>query len=515
MQFPKTMRWQENKLRFARPIRWLCIVYGNKPISVKIDSIKSSAYTYGHRNFSKKRVKITNIRKYKELLKKYQVLVDANERKTNIKRQMSQLANKVKGEVVIDEELLDEITNICEMPVAILCRFKSEFLSLPAPVLITTLKTHTRSFAVQDKKSHQLKPYFISVVNTFNCDRNQVRYWYERAVASRLEDAQFYFNEDIKIGLEKRVEEEKKVIWIEGLGTLFEKTARLEKLVLVIAQRMPAVNLNSLLKAAYLCKSDLLTNMVREKEYTSLQGIMGGIYAKLAGESDLVAQIISEHYLPKGLSDNLPQTIEGSILSIADKIDNIVGAFIIGEIPSGSLDPFGLKRQALAIGSICLNKQLNFDLSEIIDLNLEYFNRQNDAKLSLSLHEFFKERINTLLLDQNIRYDIINAVLALKSLNIFDCYLRVKALTEFRQQKEFEPLVIGQKRVNNIIRDLKQSLVISESLLQTPAEQQLYQMAKSIEEDLLLAISQQDYLKALKLLLSLRPAIDNLFDQVL
>lgn len=515
IQFPKTMRWQGNKLRFARPIRWICLVYGNKPINVKIDGIKSTGYTYGHRNAHKNRIKVTNIKKYQALLKKSQVIVLPNERKELIKRQMVQLAKKIKGVPIIDEELLDEITNICEMPLAILCRFKPEFLNLPAPVLITTLKTHTRSFAVQSQESQKLLPYFISVVNTPTCNCNQVRYWYERAVESRLDDAQFYFNEDVKVGLEKRVEDEKKVIWIENLGTLFEKTARLEKLVLVIAQRVPSVNLNSLLKAAYLCKSDLLTNMVREKEYTSLQGIMGGIYAKLSGESDLVAQIISEHYLPKGINDNLPQTIEGSILSIADKIDNIVGAFIIGEIPSGSLDPFGLRRQALAIGSICLNKQLNFDLSEIISLNLEYFNKQNETHLLSALSDFFKERINTLLLDQNYRYDIINAVLALKSLNIFDIYLRVKALTEFRKQREFEPLVIGQKRVNNIIRDLTQSYILSKDLLTTPAEQQVYQSAKAIEENLLSAISAQDYLTALNLLLSLRPAIDNLFDQVL
>ncbi len=541
LQFPKTMRWGEDKLRFARPIRWVTLVYGTKPISVTIAGLKSSQYSQGHRNNRITKVKIANVKHYEKILKKYDVIVDAEARKQYIKKQLTVLTKKVKGKAIEDEELLQETTNICEIPNPILCEFRPEFLNLPAPVLITALKTHTRSFAVTEEimpqrhrehgeklkessvpsvpswqsKGESLLPYFIAITNTPKCDVKQVRYWYEQAVESRLEDAKFFYNEDIKVGLENRVEQEKKVVWIEGLGTLFNKTSRLERLVFVIGQRIPNVNNSSLLKAAFLSKGDLLTNMVREKEYTFLQGVIGGIYTKATGESDLVAKIITEHYLPKSFDDKLPETVEGSILSVADKIDNIVGAFIVNAVPTGSFDPLGLRRQAMAIGSICLNKRFFLNLEEIIELSFEYFAVEENQNLLKTIKGFFRERLNALLLDRNIRYDIANAVLAVGSINVLDIYERAQALAEFRKQAEFEPLVIGQKRVNNILKGVTESFVVHENLFKETAEQNLYQQAKSIESALQAGITRRDYKKALELLLSLRPAIDNLFDQVL
>jgi len=548
LQFPKTMRWGAEKVKFARPIRWITLVYGTKPIVINVAGLKSSQYSQGHRNnrITRRRhslwrrtakVKIINVKHYEKILKKYDVIVDAEARKQYIKKQLIVLTKKVKGKAIEDEELLQETTNICEIPNPILCEFRPEFLNLPAPVLITALKTHTRSFAVQKKceiatpsvmsqnsiyanalrndTSSELLPYFIAITNTPKCDVRQVRYWYEQAVESRLEDAKFFYDEDIKVGLESRVEEEKKVVWIEGLGTLFNKTSRLERLVFVIGQRIPNVNNSSLLKAAFLCKGDLLTNMVREKEYTSLQGVIGGIYAKASGESDLVTKIITEHYLPKSFDDKLPETIEGSILSVADKIDNIVGAFIVNAVPSGSFDPLGLRRQAMAIGSIYLNKRFFLNLEEIIELSFEYFAVEENQNLLKTIKDFFRERLNALLLDRNIRYDIANAVLAVGSINVLDIYERAQALAEFRKQAEFEPLVIGQKRVNNILKGVTESFVVHENLFKETAEQNLYQQSKSIESSLQTEITKRDYKKALELLLSLRPSINNLFDQVL
>lgn len=530
LPFPKTMRWNHSKMRFARPIRWISLIYGTKPILVNIDGLKSSNYSLGHRNAVKPRIKITNAKQYVKTLRKHHVMVNPNERQKYIKKQINVLARNVRGKVILDQELLQEATNICELPCPILAEFKPEFLSLPSIVLITALKTHTRSFAVKSQISKdnldRILPYFIAIANTPSCDKKKVAYWYEEAVEARLSDAKFYFDEDVKIGLEQRVEQEKQVVWIEGLGTLFDKTRRIEKLVFVLSQRIPNADKSSLLRAALLCKADLLTNMVREKEYTALEGIMGGIYASAMGEDELVAKIISEHYLPKSVDDDLPKTIEGSILSIADKLDNIVGAFIVNAIPSGSADPFALRRQAIAIIGICLQKKFFVDLNEIIELNLEYFDlvkspnkteiEQNQTQnLLKAIKGFFTERLNSLLLDRNIKYDIANAVLATDNLNVIDVYERARALTEFRKEPEFELLVIGQKRVANILKGITESFVVDENLLKETAEHTLYQQAKSLESSLQTAVHVRDYKKALQLLLSLRPAIDSLFDNVL
>jgi len=519
LQFPKTMRWgamlNTTQVKFARPIRWITLVYGLKPIIVNVAGIKSSQYSMGHRNNKTVKVKIANIRDYESILKKSNVIINAEARREFIRKQLLSLTKKIKGRPVDDEELLAEAANICEMPNPILCDFEAEFLNLPAPVLITTLKKHTRSFAVKDIKSDKLLPYFIAITNTPKCDIKQVRYWYEQAVESRLDDAKFFFDEDVKFGLQNRVEEEKKVVWIEGLGTLFDKTARMEKLVLILSQRIANVNHNSLLKAAFLSKADLLTNMVREKEYTSLQGIMGGIYAQVAGENELVTKIISEHYRPKSADDKFPETTEGSILSIADKIDNIVGAFIVNAVPSGSNDPFGLRRQAMAIGAICLKKRFFIDLADIIDLSLEYFNATQNETLRKTVIAFFFERMNALLLDKKITYDTANSVLKVSGINVLDAYERALALSEFRKQTDFEPLVIGQKRVNNILKGISESFTIREDLLTEANEQILFNQAKALENPLNSEISKRNYKDGLALLLTLRSAIDGFFDKVL
>ena len=519
LQFPKAMRWEDSKTRFARPIRWITLLYGTKPIAIKFLNLTSSAFTYGHRNAKIKRIKITDPKKYEKILKSVNVILNPEERKKIIRNQLNILAKRAKAKVVLDEELLDEATNICEMPNPILCKFKPEFLTLPSVVLITALKTHTRSFAVKliisKTRAERILPYFIAITNTPSCDKKKVAYWYEEAVEARLEDAQFYFDEDLKIGLERRVDQENKVVWIENLGSLYDKTSRLEKLSYVIAQNIPHVNNNLLLRAAYLSKADLLTNMVREKEYTSLQGIIGGIYAKAIGDNELVAQIIAEHYLPKSADDKLPETTEGAILSIADKIDNIIGAFVVNAIPTGSLDPFGLRRQAVAVHSICLDKKLFINLEPIIELNHSYFDKPESESILVKIKVFFKERLNALLLDRGFRYDVANAVLAAKEINPWNTFLRAQALSEFRKQSQFEPLIIGQKRVSNILKGITESYSVNQELLKELPEKSLYEQSKATEFPLKDLIREMNYGAALELLLSLRTAIDTLFDKVL
>jgi glycyl-tRNA synthetase beta chain len=242
---------------------------------------------------------------------------------------------------------------------------------------------------------------------------------------------------------------------------------------------------------------------------------MGGIYVQAAGEHELVAKIIAEHYLPKSADDKLPETPEGSILSIADKIDNIVGAFIVNAVPSGSNDPFGLRRQAMAIGAICLKRQFYINLSEIIDLSFDYFDVAQNDKLLQTIKLFFIERLNALLLDKKITYDTTNAVLAVSGINPLDAFERAVVLSEFRKQPEFEPLVVGQKRVNNILKGIAESFFVREDLLIEPNEQILFNQAKALETSLNFEVSKRNYKKGLELLLTLRPAIDGFFDKVL
>lgn len=513
--FPKTMRWTENKTRFGRPVRWLCVVFGITPVIFKLDGIVASSQTYGHRNFAKKAIKIKTISDYEKILLLNGVLVNQVKRQREIEKRMKHLAKKIPGLIVRDEELLAEVVNIVEFPFPILCEFNQEFLKLPAVVLRTALKAHQRCFSIQDQKGNLL-PFFITVTNNPKCNQKEVKTWYEKAIESRLKDAAFFLQEDLKIGISSLVETEKKVTWIEGLGSLYEKTQRLIALAKFISPLVPKSETTLLLRAAELAKADLLTNMVREKEFTSLQGTMGGIYAEIAGEPISVAKAIQEHYAPKNVTDSLPVSIEGSILSIADKMDNIVASFIAGAIPSGSEDPFALRRQATAILTIIMEKTFVIDLAALLVYSLSLFKRTaEDSALLVKLNQFFQERLGSLFLDRKIRYDVTNAVLEVDWMNPVDAEQRAKALEQFRAGADFADLVIGQKRVANILKEQAVPVSVQEQLLIEPAEKILYDKARELEPSLNSAIAQSDFAKALSQLLSLRQNIDELFDKVL
>lgn len=512
LSFPKSMQWTETKLRFARPIRWIIVLFGNTPVKIQMNKISSSSYTFGHRFLSKKPLRIKEPKEYESLLQRHYCIVNPEKRREMVEDGLINVANSIRVRVVEDPELLEEVTNTVEYPSPILCQFEERFLELPEEILITALKYHQRCFALKDREG-RLIPYFIAITNAPKGDKSEIRKWYERFLRSRLADAEFYYKEDIEKGLEQRVEEEKRVIWIEGLGTLYDKTQRLMELSLFLSSQIPGVEEKALKKATYLSKADLLTNMVREKEFTSLQGIMGGIYAKALGESDKIGEIIYEHYLPKSLQDSLPKTLEGSILSIADKLDNITASFLKNEIPTGSEDPFGLRRQATAVISIILERELFLSLNRLIDKNLGLYNK-GDNKIKKDLREFFKERVYQYLIEKAIRYDIVNAV-KLWFDNPLDAKLRADALMDFREKEEFEKLVIGQKRVANILKGVRVKEEIDPSLFKQKEEKRLYEKAKGIEESLKKTVKDKKYKNSLKILLSLREEIDTLFDEVL
>ncbi len=511
--FPKYMRWQDAPaVLFARPIRWLCCLLGNRRLQFDFPNLRVSNFTFGNRYYQKKIV-LKNPAQYEEILKEYKVIPSFWERRDFIIKELHNLAKDLDGSFVEDRELIDEVANTLEFPVPLLCHFDERYLSLPFPVITTVLKKHLRAFVVRNEG---FLPYFLVFANNPGLDCSEVKGWYEKSARSRLEDAQFYFEEDLKKGLLPLVEAEKKVIWIEGLGSLYDKTQRLVRLGERLAGYCEGIDLELLRRASFLAKADLLTNMVREKELTSLQGIIGGIYASLLGEKEGVAQIIAEQYLP------LPQTKEGAIFALADRLDNIVASFLKGEIPTGSYDPFGLKRMADTILEILSHHNLFIRIDEPVGFLIQEFNSKEENNLLNKILDFFTDRLRLFLQERGYRYDCAEACCRISPLVPKDSELRASALEKYRKERkeEFARLVIGQKRVANILREAEQKGIeypseVGSLLLIEEAEKVLYQKALELEPKLMRAVTERKYEESLSLLLSLREAIDNFFDKVL
>lgn len=514
LPFPKTMRWDETNIRFPRPIRWIVCLLDSQVIPLLLGKVPAGRHTFGHRNFTPKPIELVNPSDYEAVLLAHRVIASPEKRLDFILNQLRTLASSIQGKFVDDEALLNETVNITEYPTAILGSFPHEFLSLPSAVLITALRMHQRCFSVQNEKLHLL-PYFIAVTNTPDCDSAEVKRWYEQAIKSRLKDAHFFVQTDLKVGLEPLVEEEKKVTWIEGLGSYYDKTLRLKKICRYLADQVREVNPDLLDRAAHLCKADLLTNLIREKEFTSLQGIIGGIYARQLGENEIVADAISEHYLPRSADDVLPQSSAGALLSIADKIDNICAAYLTGNPPTGSEDPFGLRRQANGILLIILKNNWSIAIDELVQYTLQQLPTVKATSPVQMILTLFQERLTAILTEKGIHYDVANAVLRTIWHTPAEALLRVLSLEHFRNSPEFEKLIIGQKRVANILRGQVVEGAPKAQLLIEPAEKELFSQAQTVESQLNQLLKNQKYTDALYLLLSLRPAIDRLFDDVL
>ncbi|MBN2464723.1 glycine--tRNA ligase subunit beta, partial [candidate division WOR-3 bacterium] len=512
LPFPKSMRWDATEVRFARPVRWLVCLFGDEVVEFGFGTLKSGAESWGLRNSVPPSFRIPGPAEYESTLSAHGVIVPRDARRTAIAQELKSLAASAGGRPVEDEELLEETTDITESPELLLCSFHPDYLDLPAEILTTALKKHQRCFSVQGESG--LLPRFIAVANTPGCDAKTVSGWYEKAAESRLRDARFFVEADLKHDLEALVEEEKQVTWIEGMGSYFDKTRRLQKLCEYLAGSVPDTDAPALLRAALLSKADLLTNMVREKEFTSLQGRIGGIYARRLGESPDVAEAITEHYLPRFVGDKLPQTRNGALLSIADKLDNIVATFLTGEIPTGSEDPFALRRQATGLLTIVLKQSLPVDIGKLVSAAVELFPSAKEEYAS-QVPGLLRERLNSLLADEGIRYDIAAAVMETSWQQPAQAMTRATALSAFRDAPEFLKLVVGQKRVANILKGLSVAGLPAEPLLAEPAEKLLWQESRKVEPDLDTALAAHDYRHAFELLLGLRPTIDKFFDDVL
>ncbi len=512
LNFPKSMRWGEDSLRFVRPIRWLLALYGDTLIPFELDGIKTDRFSYGHRFLSYGKIEITEPRVYKDLLKKACVIVDHVERLRLIKEELQRLSSESGLEVISDDELLEHVNFIVEYPHGLLCEFSSDYLELPEELLITVMRDHQKYFALKDK-SGRLSNRFIVISNTFIENDLAVRRGAERVIKARFDDARFYYEEDKKEPLPLRIDSLKKVVYQESLGTLYDKTMKLVNISEYLAKRLYPKKIELIRRSALLSKTDLVTGVVRE--FPELQGVMGYYYALYSGEDVEVATAIKEQYLPGKSGGDLPLTMAGTVLSIADRIDNIASFFSIGLEPTGSEDPFGLRRQAIGIISIIFERNLPITIRELVNIareQLKDFDVPNEKVIS-----FISQRLEVILSSRGYSREIINSLV-----NYFpDLYPgeiigRLDALEEFRKTPFYQDFVLITKRVFNILgKHYSKESGIEESRIENEYEKELYLKIVESEDAINKLFSRRDYKGILEAIWGMKDVINSFFDHVL
>ncbi len=512
--FRKSMRWGDYDLRFARPVHWILALYAGKIVPLKIGYIDSGDLSRGHRFMSPAPFAVSGFKDYLVKARENFVIADPAERKKFILEEAQKAAAEVGGKLYYTEDLLDTVSFIVEYPVIVRGGFDEAYLEIPKEVLTTTMISHQKYFPVVNSEG-KLLPYFIAVSNTRARNLDVVAKGNERVLRARLADAAFFFEEDKKVPLEDRVESLKKVVFHTLLGTSYKKVTRFRKLAVKIAAKVkPSVKKN-VDRAALLAKADLESLMVCE--FSELQGIMGREYALIAGEKPEVARAIYEHYLPIVAGGDLPESDEGAIVGIADKIDTIVGFFAVGMPPTGTADPYALRRQALGIINIILSRQYALSLNFLIDESLaslkDVLNRPAE-NIKKDVLDFFRGRLQNQLISQGYAYDTVEAVL---STDIDDLVLvieKIQALQAFRQNPEFEPISVAFKRVDNILKDFHEGQV-DVNLLAHDAEIKLFSSLENIKLRVEKGIAEKDFSAALNKLAGLRPPVDSFFDNVM
>lgn len=547
LSFPKTMRWADYEFRFVRPIRWMVALFGDQIIPVEICGVKSGKFSMGHRFMQqslkaaaesqgllsaalskvgnkvysalagvKGAVEIPSAGDYKKVMYDNFVMVDQDERRALILQQIKDLAAQNGGEAEINEDLLEEVNYLVEWPTALCGKFEEKFLSLPKECIITPMREHQRYFPVLDEDGNLLNK-FITVRNGGSEHLDIVTHGNERVLRARLSDAEFFFNEDRAIKLEDRLEKLKTVSFQEGLGNMYDKSERLVKMaeMLRFAINTP-VDEEELRRCALLCKTDLVTGMVIE--FTELQGVMGREYALLDGEKPEVATGIFEHYLPRFAGDALPVTTIGRIVGIGDKLDNICATFSRGLAPTGSQDPYALRRQALGVINILLDANYHISLAKIIagTLYLLDIKPEETGKLVPQIMEFFKQRLRNLLMDQGIRYDVIDAVFADKrNDDMVDLAVRCKALAAYVEAGNAEPLVQVSVRVSNLCKKIEKEVAISGALFKDESENKLHEVVAAVSKEIIPEIVLYDYAAVLKAGEKVIEPVNAFFDNVM
>ena len=515
MPIAKRMRWGSSRIEFVRPVQWLIMLFGNDVVNGEVLGLSAGNTSRGHRFHANKEITIASAAEYQQAMRDAFVIVDYNERKESIRAQVKAKGEEVGGIANIDEDLLDEVTGLNEWPTALAGNFDEDFLRVPSEALISSMKEHQKYFHVEDKEG-QLKPIFITLTNIESKDPQQVIEGNEKVIRPRLADAAFFWDTDRKNTLESRYEKLDTVVWVNKLGTLKAKTDRLVILAEKIATAMNA-DTELAKRAAKLCKADLLTDMVYE--FSDLQGIAGTYYAQSDGEHADVCAAMQEQYMPSFAGDDLPATQAGICVALADRIDSLVGLFGLGQIPTGSKDPFALRRASLGVLRILVEKNINIDLGQLIDWGIEsVWETTPKAETKATLTEYMLDRFSAWYKDQGIATEVFQAVRALGVTNALDINDRVQAVNLFSSMNEAQALASANKRVSNILAKNggeSVSAEINSALLTEEAEKILAQQVAAKQTEVKPLLADAKYKEALASLADLRDAVDAFFDNVM
>jgi glycyl-tRNA synthetase beta chain len=516
LSFPKSMRWSDQEFRFIRPIRWVLSLYGADVVEFEVAGVRSGRHTWGHRFLSAGRLAVPDADSYFALLEDNFVILDPARRRELVWEQVRAAAAAEGGTVDEDPGLLAEVADLLEYPTAFCGRFPESYLALPEPVLVTPMREHQRYFPVRGADG-RLLPLFIGVHNGTSEHLDLVRSGNEKVFRARLADAEFFFCEDLETPLAKKGAELRKVIFQEDLGTMHDKVQRLAVLVDYLAGKLGLddVGRRRALRAAALCKNDLVTGMVYE--FPELQGVMGREYALRDGEDPVVAEAIREQYLPPPGGDELPRTGPGLALALADRADNLVGAFGRGIQPTGSQDPYALRRQALGICHLVLDTPAYLDLDGLFrEAHAAYGGclAVGAGETVTALAEFFGQRLRGLFQDRGLAYDVVEAVLASGHADVRDAWERAVAVTEFREHPAFEDICTAFTRAHNLARNAT-GMRVDPGLFVDPAEDALYRAYLDVRDRVDGEIAARRYGQALAILAELREPVDHFFDAVL
>ncbi|KQO17639.1 glycine--tRNA ligase subunit beta [Paenibacillus sp. Leaf72] len=519
MSFPKNMRWGSYDLKFIRPIKWLLALYGQDVVPFEITGVRSGNSSRGHR-FLGAETTVTEPAVYKERLREQHVIVDVEEREQIIVAQIEQLAKEQNWEIAINQDLLEEVLFLVEIPNVLYGTFDPEFLNIPQDVLITSMREHQRYFPVLDGKG-QLLPYFVTVRNG---DRNKidvVAKGNEKVLRARLSDAKFFYEEDQKLAIGDALAKLENIVYHEELGTVANKVGRIRALADLLAAKLQvdAGTAAHISRTADICKFDLVTQMVGE--FPELQGIMGEDYARKAGENETVAAAINEHYQPRFAGDRAPASITGAVVSLADKLDTIVGCFSIGIIPTGSQDPYALRRQAAGVVQIILAQRLNLQLSDLFDAALEVHEargmKRSADEVRKDLTEFLALRVKNVLSEQAIRYDVVDAVMGAGFNNLLLTVERaalLNAQASGEDRAAFKLIVDAFNRVSNLAAKAT-TKVVDEALFAEPAESALYKEWQAVHASFQQAVAGGEIADAAAKLAALKAPINTYFDAVM
>jgi len=525
LPIPKRMRWGDLTTEFVRPVHWVVMLFGDQVIDSQVLGIRAGRETRGHRFHHPHALYIAEPTNYAPLLESEgQVIADFATRREAVRAQVLEAAAKLNGSAVIDEELLDEVTSMVEWPQAIVGNFETRFLEVPAEALITTMKSNQKYFHVVNGEG-KLLPHFITLSNIVSRHPQSVIAGNERVIRPRLADADFFWNQDRKHSLTAHLESLKSVVFQNKLGTLFDKSQRLEKLAEVLAEAI-GVNANDAARAALLSKCDLMTEMVGE--FPELQGIMGRYYATHDGENAEVASALDEQYMPRFAGDQLPGNGIGQVVALADKLDTLVGIFGIGQAPTGDKDPFALRRATLGVLRILIENQLDLDLMEALGSASARYHEQAHTRdifpttgtskdVVVAVFDFMMERLRGYYLDQGVTPDEFEAVYAVRPTRPHDFDQRIRAVRAFRKLPQAESLAAANKRIHNILKKVEGKLpeTLDHARLEEPAEQALASAVAELRDEVNALFEQRQYEAALSKLASLREPVDAFFDNVM